>query len=204
MARSKRRRGRGPRRPPGVDAAGSPAGTGKPAEGAGQQAAGAEPQASGAPKQAAGDASRRGGRRRRRRSPSRAHEPSALEQMAAERPGTLQTLPSEGLVLDEIVDAMREEYGYPATPQEYRLIVRVAPEEPERPSGGRSRRPSVSAAERASARTASEVEAPAQGPGPRRGRWRRRRRGRGRGGPAGPAGEGGKAPEGNGDTGAED
>ncbi|MGH2717835.1 MAG: hypothetical protein ACRDJU_04570, partial [Actinomycetota bacterium] len=52
--------------------------------------------------------------------------------MADRGPRTLQTLPSEGIVLEELIGSMREEYGYPATPQEYRLIVRVAPDESER------------------------------------------------------------------------
>ena len=43
----------------------------------------------------------------------------------ANRPRVLQTLPADGLVAEEIIDDMREEYGYPATPQEYRLIVRI-------------------------------------------------------------------------------
>src|SRR5207253_2051549 len=74
----------------------------------------APPKQAPGPKPAAGEGGRRGSRRRRRRSGARA-EPSALEQMAAQGPRTLQTLPSEGLVLEEVIDAMRDEYGYPAT-----------------------------------------------------------------------------------------
>ena len=66
-------------------------------------------------------------------------ELSVIEQMADRGSRTLQTRPSEGIVLEELIDNMREEYGYPTTPQEYRLIVRVAPEEPERGSGRRRR-----------------------------------------------------------------
>ena len=66
--------------------------------------------------------------------------------MADRGPRTLQTLPPDGQVLEEVISNMREEYGYPATPQEYRLILRVAPEEPDRANGGRHRMPAGSVA----------------------------------------------------------
>ncbi|HVE76430.1 MAG TPA: hypothetical protein VND22_06660 [Actinomycetota bacterium] len=49
--------------------------------------------------------------------------------MAAPRPKTLQTLPPDGTILEELIDGMKEEYGTPATPQEYRLQIRIMPEE---------------------------------------------------------------------------
>lgn len=44
-------------------------------------------------------------------------------------PTSVQTLPPDGLVLDELISNMQSEFGTPATPQEYRLIVRVPPHE---------------------------------------------------------------------------
>ncbi len=49
--------------------------------------------------------------------------------MATPRPKTLQTLPPDGTILEELIDGMKEEYGTPATPQEYRLQIRIMPEE---------------------------------------------------------------------------
>src|SRR3989442_2977700 len=156
MARSRRRRGGGRRRA-GAEAA--------PVEGAAQQPAGSTagakqqggPRHTGSrtgPKQQAGaagakqgpqDGARRsGGRRRRRRSGgARSSEPSVLEQMADRGPRILQTLPPDGVVAEEIIDDMREEYVYPATPQEYRLIVRVAAEDPASQNDGVRRRESA-------------------------------------------------------------
>ena len=121
--------------------------------------------------------------------------------MAAQGPRTLRTLPPEGLVLEEVIDAMREEYGYPATPQEYRLILRIAPDEPERSGGGRPRRSAAAEAQAAPAGQTDVAEGGEPGPSadgvigtaPRRGRLRRRRRGRGRGG-GGAAGGGAGRP----------
>jgi len=125
--------------------------------------------------------------------------------MADKGPRILQTLPPDGLVAEEIIDDMREEYGYPATPQEYRLIIRVAAEEPERQNGGRRRSPAESPAaggERSPAPQAGG-EQPTRDPAAlaRRGRLRRRRRGKGRGG-AVAAGEAGTDRLGTEDTGA--
>lgn len=112
----------------------------------------------------------------------------------ANRPRVLQILPADGLVAEEIIDDMREEYGYPATPQEYRLIVRIAPDEAERQSARRRRDPSALAEGPAEATDEEAVDgdeasdAPKEAtPTVRRGRLRRRRRGRGRGAGAGRA-----------------
>lgn len=45
------------------------------------------------------------------------------------RPRVVQTLPPDGLVLEELIDGMRTEYGTPATPQEYRLIIKTLSQE---------------------------------------------------------------------------
>src|SRR5207253_3227747 len=144
-------------------------------------------------------ARRSGGRRRRRRSGASRAEPSVLEQMANRGSRVLQTLPADGLVAEEIIGSMREEYGYPATPQEYRLIVRVAPDEAERQSARRRREPAAAAEGPAEAMDEEAVDgdeasdAPKEAtPTVRRGRLRRRRRGRGRrGGPGRVGGAGG-------------
>jgi hypothetical protein len=117
--------------------------------------------------------------------------------MADRGPRVLQTLPADGLVAEEIIDSMREEYGYPATPQEYRLIVRIAPDEAERQSARRRREPPAVA--EAPPEAPDEVTGDDEGsdvpreaaPIARRGRLRRRRRGRGRGGGA-PGADGGE------------
>jgi hypothetical protein len=211
MSRGRRRRG-GARRPAaGEGGSGAPAsgaeGTPKPQAGSrqgGQQGArqgsrqrqapqGGEQ----GPRPAGGESARRsGGRRRRRKSGASRAEPSALEQMADRGPRVLQTLPADGLVAEEIIDNMRDEYGYPATPQEYRLIVRVAPDEAER-QNARRRRESPAPGEAPSGliagtpdgepeEDAPDAAAPKEGaPVARRGRLRRRRRGRGRSGGAG-------------------
>jgi len=210
MSRGRRRRG-GPRRAAGGD------GSGAPAPGA---EAGAKPQAAprkGAPRQRQAPQGgqqgatppgpegvrRSGGRRRRRRSGVSRAEPSVLEQMANRGPRVLQTLPADGLVAEEIIDSMREEYGYPATPQEYRLILRVAPDEAERQGARRRREPAVPAEAATAAPdvatsgdVASEVPSGTP-PAARRGRLRRRRRGRGHGGGA-PGAGGGEPPAGPG------
>src|SRR5437879_2880367 len=149
MSRGRRRRG-GARRPAATEGASSaaPPGTeGAPSPPAGSRKGGSRQKQTpqGGRQQAAtppgAEGARRSGRRRRRRSGASRAEPSVLEQMA-NRPRVLQTLPADGLVAEEIIDDMREEYGYPATPQEYRLIVRIAPDEAERQSAPRRREPS--------------------------------------------------------------
>jgi ribonuclease E len=37
----------------------------------------------------------------------------------------LKTLPADGVVLEDLIAGMQAEYGIPATPQEYRLLIRV-------------------------------------------------------------------------------
>jgi len=91
--------------------------------------------------------------------------------MAGPRPTTL-TLPPDGTVLEELIANMEAEYGTPATPQEYRLIVKVASAE----------EPFHLAEQDGPART----QAASNGEKPRR-RSRGRRRRRGRRGPSGPA-----------------
>jgi hypothetical protein len=70
----------------------------------------------------------------RRRGSSRGggthRETSVLESMSS-LPTSLITLPPDGTDLDELIGALQSEYGVPATPQEYRLIIKVpAAEEP--------------------------------------------------------------------------
>jgi hypothetical protein len=116
-------------------------------------------------------------RRRRRR---RGAQSSALERMVAEgKTTTVQTLPPDGMVLDEVIAELRSEYGTPATPQEFRLLLKVPgaeteaiqtdpvdpQEEPAQPS---------SPEEVSSAPSSDVVETARLGP-------RRRRRGRRRG-----------------------
>lgn len=65
------------------------------------------------------------GRRRRRRR-GRGQGGSALERMVAEgKSTTVQTLPADGTVLEEVIADMQSNYGTPTTPQEFRLIVKV-------------------------------------------------------------------------------
>jgi hypothetical protein len=85
-------------------------------------------------------------------------------------PTTVQTLPPDGLILEELISNMQTEYGTPTTPQEYRLIVKL-PTHEEAPVAPASE-PTAEAAE-------SEDEAT-----PRTARSRRRRRGRRRTGAA--------------------
>ena len=191
MTRSRRRRGGAARRPVRPDGAGA-------AEAPPKQAAPAQGQAAGG---AGADGAKRSPRKRRRRPGGKPAELSVLDQMATKKPKTLQTLPGEGLVLEEVIGNMREEYGYPTTPQEYRLIVRVAAEEPRGQTVTRPRRTLTTAPDRpAAASPPAEGDdraapgAPGSSPAApaRRGRLRRRRRGRGKG----PGEAGGSAPAG--------
>ncbi len=106
---------------------------------------------------------RRGGRGRG------AREESVLESMSS-RPRHLQTLPPDGLVLDELISDLKSEYGVPATPQAYRLIIKLPAED--QPDSD------ASAADQSEVQT----EGPAAPEGPRvpEGPARRRRRRRGR------------------------
>jgi hypothetical protein len=45
------------------------------------------------------------------------------------RPKRLRTLPPDGLILEELISEMQTNHGTPATPQEYRLIIRTPPAE---------------------------------------------------------------------------
>lgn len=72
----------------------------------------------------------------RRRSHGRTggRETSVLDSMSS-LPTSLKTLPPDGTDLDELIGSLQSEYGVPATPQEYRLIIKVpAPEEHTDPS----------------------------------------------------------------------
>ncbi|MGH2812405.1 MAG: hypothetical protein ACRDI1_06800 [Actinomycetota bacterium] len=54
--------------------------------------------------------------------------------MVAEgRSKTVQTLPPDGLVLEEVISDMRTERGLPATPQEFRLVIRGPGQDSEAP-----------------------------------------------------------------------
>ena len=211
MSRGRRRRG-GARRPAGSEGApsaatpgteGAPLPPARPRKGGSRQKQTPQGGRQTTTPPGAEGARRSGGRRRRRRSGASRAEPSVLEQMANRGSRVLQTLPADGLVAEEIIDDMREEYGYPATPQEYRLVVRVAPDEAERQSARRRREPSAPAEGPAEATDEEAVDgdeasdAPKEAtPTVRRGRLRRRRRGRGRGGGAGRTDGAGPAPAG--------
>src|SRR5438067_1199587 len=189
MSRGRRRRGGAPRLAAGEGTASAPTpGTESPPPQAAPRKGGSRQkqtpqggrQQAATPPGAEG-ARRSGGRRRRRRSGASRAEPSVLEQMANRGSRVLQTLPADGLVAEEIIDDMREEYGYPATPQEYRLVVRVAPDEAERQSARRRREPSAPAEGPAEATDEEAVDgdeasdAPKEAtPTVRRGRLRRR------------------------------
>lgn len=45
--------------------------------------------------------------------------------MVLARPRRSATLPADGIVLEEVIESMQQEYGTPSTPQEYRLIVKL-------------------------------------------------------------------------------
>ncbi len=100
-------------------------------------------------------------------------------------PTTLKTLPPDGTDLDDLIGALQSEYGVPATPQEYRLIIKVpAPEEhPTDPALEVEPAP-------AAPRLQPEPEAAAS---PRQRPARRRRRGRRRTGGGTAAAENGNA-----------
>lgn len=100
------------------------------------------------------------GRGRRSRGPRgpRLTVDAALAAMSS-RPKTLQTLPEDGTVLEELIENMQTEYGTPTTPQEYRLIIKFPTEEEVRPAPQRS-----------------EVASPAVPGSPSKRRRRRRRR----------------------------
>ncbi len=43
------------------------------------------------------------------------------------RPSKLETLPPDGVVLEELISNMQEEYGTPLTPQQFRLTIKMSP-----------------------------------------------------------------------------
>jgi hypothetical protein len=63
--------------------------------------------------------------RRAQPRPQAEREVQVLEAMLS-RPRQLKTLPPDGLVLEELIAGMQSEYGVPSTPQEYRLLVKIA------------------------------------------------------------------------------
>lgn len=110
----------------------------------------------------------RTGRRRRRRR-GRGQGGSALERMVAEsRSTTVQTLPPDGTVLEEVIADMQDEHGTPTTPQEFRLIVKVP--------GGESEPIPTEPADPQEEPSGPSSIAPATGPPSQRSRRRRRRR----------------------------
>lgn len=112
------------------------------------------------------------GGRRRSHGRSAARDISVLDSMSS-LPTSLKTLPPDGTDLDELIGALQSEYGVPATPQEYRLIIKVpAPEEHTDPSL------EVKAPAPAAQSGETEPEVPAEPPTARQRPSRRRRRGR--------------------------
>jgi hypothetical protein len=95
---------------------------------------------------------------------------SALESMRT-LPTRVQTLPPDGLILEELISNMQTEYGTPTTPQEYRLIVKLPTHE---------EAPAAPAADPVAEVEDGEVEAEPRPPRSSR----RRRRGRRRSGAA--------------------
>ena len=112
------------------------------------------------------------GGRRRSHGRTAARETSVLDSMSS-LPASLKTLPPDGTDLDELIGALQSEYGVPATPQEYRLIIKVpAPEEHTDPSL------EVHAPDPAPQGVEPEPEADGDAPAARPRSGRRRRRGR--------------------------
>lgn len=86
-------------------------------------------------------------RRRRRRRPAETLEGF----LASAKMTEAQTLPPDGTILEEVISDLQDAYGTPATPQEYRLMVKLPEgsepigdvdsfEPPPEPDGGRRRR----------------------------------------------------------------
>ncbi|CAN5815441.1 hypothetical protein BH23ACT12_BH23ACT12_02930 [soil metagenome] len=89
-------------------------------------------------------------------------------------PTSLKTMPPDGTDLDDLIGALQSEYGVPATPQEYRLIIKV-------PATEEHTDPQIEVKPVAETRLRTEPEADAE-PSVRSRPSRRRRRGRRRGG----------------------
>ena len=128
---------------------------------------------------------RRLSRRGRRPAAPRIERKSAIESMSS-RPAKVTTLPPDGTVLEDLIEDLQNEYGIPSTPQEFRLVVRVA-------TGDESKEAMVET-------EPPDVEEPL-GPGEAQqaltrveNRKRQRRRGRGRR-PVGPPRSNGRAGE---------
>lgn len=99
---------------------------------------------------------------------------SALDSMVAEgKTTTVQTLPPDGTILEEVITEMRERYGPPTTPQEFRLLIRIPGAEIEIPRTEPEDPEEVDVGEEAAAMA---EEAGVEGAGARRARRRRRRR----------------------------
>jgi len=100
----------------------------------GRSGPGAERRSSAGEKESEERADSPPGRRRGSGRSGAGREVSVIDQMNS-LPVRLQTLPPDGTVLEELIGALQSEYGVPATPQEYRLIIKTpAPEENTDPS----------------------------------------------------------------------
>ena len=153
----------------------------------------ASPRASVAVQEQTGSQPQQRSRRRRGRRGGGAREESVLESMSS-RPRQLQTLPPDGLVLDELISDLKSEYGVPATPQAYRLIIKLPVEDQLDSEASQANAP------QANTESPETPEAP-QGPG---GPAQRRRRRRGRRGRVAPTGEAPGAEDSIGDSSATD
>lgn len=130
-----------------------------------------------APQQQSGSGQSSQNRRRRRR--RRGQQSSALDRMVAEgKTTTVQTLPADGTVLDEVISDMRSEYGTPATPQEFRLLIKVPGAETEAiqtdPADPQEEPAEPSGPDEVSAAPSSDFVETARRPPRRRRRGRRR------------------------------
>lgn len=66
-----------------------------------------------------------GGGQQRSRASGGGQQRSATEAMAVARPRTLQTLPPDGVLLEDLISDLQTEYGTPTTPQEFRLLIKL-------------------------------------------------------------------------------
>ncbi|MGH2772923.1 MAG: hypothetical protein ACRDIU_07300 [Actinomycetota bacterium] len=128
-------------------------------------------------------------RRRRKPGPPRAERRSAIEAMSS-KPSKVTTLPPDGTVLEDLIEDLQNEYGVPSTPQEFRLVVRVASGDDPKEAMVETEPPDIEEPlDHGEAQQAlTRVE----------NRKRQRRRGRGRrpGGPRRSNGTGGESPSG--------
>lgn len=109
------------------------------------------PRGNGQTKTAPGESPGRS-RRRRRGALAKAGLSEIIHTMTGRR-GRVETLPPDGIVLEEVVADLEQEYGTPATPQEYRLIIKVAsPDEVAAANEEIARRPEQEAARPQAAR----------------------------------------------------